>query len=79
MHVASAGVGRFALLVVVVFSLSLGMTFSYLSFFFFFFGIYVRLFFFALKRYLFPCIRYSALTLRRTRGDKGEGGGCHPF
>ena len=32
LHVAGAGVGKFALLVVVVFSFSLGMTFSYLLF-----------------------------------------------
>ena len=68
LHVASAGVGKFALLVVVVFSFSLGKTFSYLLFFwylpsaFFFFGVK--------KKILIPV--YEG----RTRGDKG--GGCHP-
>ena len=68
MHVVSAGVGKFALLVVVVFSFSLGMTFSYLLFFLVF---TLCIFFLALRKHLFLCIRYATLTLGRTRGTRG--------
>ena len=49
LHVASAGVGKFALLVVVVFFLFLRYD---IFLFIIFFGIYLMRFFLALKRYL---------------------------
>ena len=51
MHVASAVVGKFALLVVVAFSFSLGMTFSYLLFFLVF---TLCVLFFGVKKTLIP-------------------------
>ena len=66
LHVASAGVGSFALLVVVFFFFLRYDIFLCIIFF----GIYLMRFFWALKRYLFLCISYSTLTFGRTRGDK---------